>query len=177
MLKKPGRIILIGYRGSGKSTVGQMLAERLLVPFIDTDIVIEQKAGISIKEMVARKGWPYFRVTEKEVIQGLAQDKNMVVAVGGGAILDPENQSSLKENGVIFYLAASEVTLATRMAKDAKTDAQRPSLSGEEVTAEIGTVLKERETVYREVADYVIDTENRTVYDIVKEIIGIEAKR
>ncbi|MDI6790163.1 MAG: shikimate kinase, partial [Thermodesulfobacteriota bacterium] len=90
MPKKPlAKIVLIGYRGSGKSTVGRRLAERLSLPFIDTDTLIEEKAGITIKEMVEKKGWAYFRAVEKDVIRGLPGDKTMVVAAGGGAILDP----------------------------------------------------------------------------------------
>ncbi|MEW6328463.1 MAG: shikimate kinase [Thermodesulfobacteriota bacterium] len=174
MPKKPlAKIVLIGYRGSGKSTVGRRLAERLSLPFIDTDTLIEEKTGITIKEMVEKKGWPYFRAVEKEVIRGLAGDKTMVVAAGGGAVLDPENQARLKENGLVFYLAADEATLSGRIAKDARTGDQRPSLTGEMVTAEIRTVLKTREPIYRKVADYMINTVGRTVNDIVEEIIGI----
>lgn len=174
MFKKPSvRIVLIGYRGSGKSAVGQMLAERLALPLIDTDVLIEEKVGMTIKEIVERKGWPYFRAIEKDVVRNLASDKGMIVAVGGGAILDLENQMYLKEKSLVFYLAADEATLARRIARDTKTIARRPSLTGERVTAEIRTVLKEREPLYRKVADYVIDTEGLTLSDVVEKITGI----
>ena len=174
MPKKPlAKIVLIGYRGSGKTTVGRRLAERLSVLFTDTDILIEEKAGITIKEMVEKKGWAYFRAVEKDVIRGLAGDKAMVVAAGGGAVLDPENQARLREDSLVFYLAADEATLAGRIAKDTRTGDQRPSLTGETITAEIRAVLEEREPVYRKAADYVINTEGRTVDDIAEEIIKI----
>lgn len=147
------------------------------VPFIDTDTLIEEKAGITIKEMVEKKGWAYFRAVEKDVIRGLAGDKAMVVAAGGGAVLDPENQARLREDSLVFYLAADEATLAGRIAKDTRTDDQRPSLTGETVTAEIRAVLEEREPVYRKVADYVINTEGRTVDDIVAEVTSIIENR
>lgn len=174
MPKKPlAKIVLIGYRGSGKSTVGRRLAERLSLPLIDTDTLIEDRVGITIKEIVEKKGWAYFRAVEKDVIRGLAGDKAMVVAVGGGAVLDPGNQVRLREDNLVFYLAADETTLARRIAKDARTDDQRPSLTGETVTAEIRMVLEKREPIYRKVADYVINTEGRTVDDIVAELTGI----
>lgn len=143
------------------------------MPFIDTDTLVEEKAGTTIKEMVEKKGWSYFRAMEKEVIRGLARDQAMVVAVGGGAILDPENQRGLKQNSLIIYLAADEATLAGRIAKDARTDDQRPSLTGREATVEIGTVLKEREPIYRKVADYVIDTETGNLQDVVQKISAL----
>lgn len=147
------------------------------LPFIDTDTLIEEKAGITIKEMVEKKGWAYFRAVEKGVIRGLAGDKAMVVAAGGGAVLDPENHACLREDSLVFYLAADEATLAGRIAKDTRTDDQRPSLTGETVTAEIRAVLEEREPVYRKAADYVINTEGRTADDIVEKIIGIIENR
>lgn len=172
------RVVLIGYRGSGKSTVGRMLAERLGLAFVDTDTRIEERSGLSIKEMVEKKGWPYFRTAEKEVIRSLAREEGMVMAVGGGAILDAENRESLKQNSLVFYLAADPATLALRISQDTKTEAQRPSLTGREVMAEIGMVLEEREPLYRKVAHYVVDTEDRTVDEVVQEIIGImEAPR
>ncbi|MFH1146179.1 MAG: shikimate kinase, partial [Pseudomonadota bacterium] len=159
------RIVLIGYRGSGKSSVGRILSECLTLHFIDTDSLIENRAGIPIKEMVQRGGWPCFRQVEKEVIRILA-DRDLVVAVGGGAVLDSENRELLRTNSLVFYLAADETTLAKRIATDIKTESQRPSLTGQDITAEIGSVLKEREPIYRGMADHVIDTANRSIDDV-----------
>lgn len=171
------RIVLIGYRCSGKTTVGRMLAERLGRRLIDTDPLIEKKAGCSIKEMVGSKGWMYFRELEKSVVRELTKAKSIVIAVGGGAVLDPENQVNLKADSLVFYLAADESTLARRMAGDAITDTQRPSLTGQSVTTEIAAVLKEREAIYRKAADYVIETANKDVEHIVAEILAIINKR
>lgn len=166
------RIVLIGYRGSGKSSVGRRLAQVLSLEYIDTDCLIETVAGITIKEMVELSGWPHFRQVEKEAIRSLAHC-NLVVAAGGGAVLDSENREVLKKNSLVFYLAADEKTLAERIMQDNKTEDQRPSLTGQSITAEIGAVLKEREAIYRGIADYVIDTANRSIDDVASEIRNV----
>ncbi len=164
---------MIGYRGSGKSTIGRRLAEQFSLDFVDTDCLIEERAGATIQEMVKTRGWPYFRALEKEVIRDLAASHSAVVAAGGGAILDPDNQASLKRGSLVIYLTASETVLAARIAGDGKTEGQRPSLTGDSVTAEISAVLRERDPLYRKVADHSLSTSRKSIDEVVAEIAEI----
>ncbi|MBW2330922.1 MAG: shikimate kinase [Deltaproteobacteria bacterium] len=94
-------IVLIGYRGTGKTSVGAALSKRLGKAFCDTDDYIEEKVKRPISDMVAREGWAFFRAQEKQAIREVSSRKDCVIAAGGGAILDPENVENLKKNGVV----------------------------------------------------------------------------
>jgi shikimate kinase len=151
-------VILMGFRCTGKSTVGRRLAEMLGVPFTDTDELIERRTGRSISRIVAEQGWPAFRAEERAVIREFAGADHGVIALGGGAVCDAENVDVLKTKGVFVLLAARPEAIVARMARDEAHGAQRPSLTGAQSVAEVQTVMAEREPVYRRLADLVVDT-------------------
>ncbi len=151
-------VILMGFRCTGKSSAGRLLAEGLGVPFSDTDELIELRTGRLIPRIVAEQGWPAFRAAEKAVIREIAGTNRGVIALGGGGVCDPENVEILKANGIFVWLFAPPEAVAGRMAKDAADGAERPSLTGAPSEKEIRAVMEEREPLYRRLADLIVDT-------------------
>ncbi|MDL1955941.1 MAG: shikimate kinase AroL [Candidatus Desulfofervidus auxilii] len=164
-------IILIGFRATGKTTIGKLLAQKLNKPFIDTDILIEKRAGKTIAEIVKEEGWSGFRKREKMIIKELAEKEDIVLALGGGAILDAENVECLKKNGIFIWLKAKPETILKRLYQDKKTTSQRPSLTGKSLDAEINQILKERLPIYENIADISIDTDKMLPEEIIKIIM------
>lgn len=162
-------IVLIGYRGTGKSTVGKVLSSRLGWRVISTDAEIVRRAGKSIPDIVAEKGWDHFRDLESEVCRDLAGQDKTVIDTGGGAILRPMNVERLKMKGTLFWLTASVDTIAKRIGGDT----QRPSLTGtQSFIEEIQDVLQERIPTYQAAADYVIVTDGYSIAQIVDKILA-----
>lgn len=163
-------IILIGYRCTGKTSVGKKLAERLDLPFIDTDGLIMLDAGMSVDEIVREGGWALFRQKEREVIAGLSPAEDIIIAPGGGALEDPENREALRKSGLFVWLTADIKMIAERMCSDRKSDGQRPPLSGDDPETEAAVMIRKREPVYRELADLTIDTSNKSIDAVADEI-------
>lgn len=160
-------LVLIGYRGTGKSSVGKVLAARLRRELVSTDGEIVRRAGRSIPEIVAQHGWEYFRDLESEVCRELGDRDQLVIDTGGGVILRQENVEMLRKNGRLFWLTASVETIAARIGGDT----QRPSLTGtKSFVEEIGDVLRERTPKYQAAADYVIPTEAQSIDYLVETI-------
>jgi shikimate kinase len=164
-------IYLTGYRCTGKSTVGKILAERSHRHFIDTDGFITGYAGASVDEIVKREGWDDFRKLERFALKQVADGENLVVATGGGIILNPENRSLMRQTGFVVWLKARVHTLARRMMTDAVTATQRPSLTGVSVEDEIASVLEEREPFYREAAHLTIESDGMSPEEVAEEIL------
>jgi len=172
-------IVLIGYRGTGKTSVGQELARRLGRLFHDTDVLVEAREGRTIRAMVDKEGWAFFRKREKAIIRSLGAIRCCVVATGGGAVLDPENARVLKSMGWIVLLTAEEEVLVRRMRTDPASREQRPSLSGpdsaetseQDMLKETKEILTQRMPIYRQLADLVIDTTSASPAEIVDEIL------
>lgn len=165
------RIYLVGARASGKTTVGRRLAGDLGLSFVDTDIRLGQRHGLTVAEVVAKVGWPAFRALESEVLAEVAAEESpAVVATGGGMILAEANRALMKRSGLVFYLSAPAEVLAARLLADPKTE-QRPSLTGRSVVEEVAQVLAERERLYREAAHQVVDASA----DFEEEIAAIKA--
>jgi shikimate kinase len=122
-------IVLIGYRCAGKTVVGKRLADRLQRRFVDTDDLIESKEG-QISDIVKSHGWDYFRAMEKKVIEEISKEDNLVIALGGGAVLDPDNVVNLERNGLIIWLKADREVLRKRMEQDPRTFTSRPTPRG-----------------------------------------------
>ena len=162
-------IVLIGYRGTGKSVVGKQLAKRLGMQCISMDERIVEKAGMSIPEIVAKHDWPAFRDLESEVARELAGRDNLIIDTGGGVIERPENVSTLQANGLIVWLRASVGLIVSRIEKG--TD--RPSLTGKSFTEEVAEVLERRTPKYRSAAHCEIDTERLTPQQVTERIIAI----
>ena len=170
-------VILMGFRCTGKSTVGRCLAEGLGVPFTDTDELIERRTGRLISRIVAERGWPAFRAAERAVIREFAGTDHGVIALGGGAVCDSENVEILKKNGMFVWLFARPDAIAARMTKDAADGAERPSLTGAPSVDEIRAVIAEREPLYRRLADIVVDTTEIEADRVVEAIrTGLRAR-
>jgi shikimate kinase len=166
-------LFLIGYRCTGKSTVGKRLADHLGWSFVDTDRLVVEKTGRSIFRMVDENGWLYFREQERKALESVSCTDRQVVATGGGIILDERNITSMKQSGVVIWLKASERTIETRMVSDDTTIDSRPSLTGEGLIAEITTVLAERHPFYEKAADWSMDTDHERIWTICERIIEI----
>ena len=163
-------IILIGYRCTGKTTMGRRLSERLGIPFLDTDDLVEKHSGRTIREIVEEGGWERFRQMEKEVIGSLLGRAGAVIAVGGGAVMDPENREALGRHGLFVWLMADAETIARRMKGDNSTHQRRPPLSGNGLEKEIRELLEERTPLYRQLAHVSVDTAGKGVDCVVAEI-------
>jgi shikimate kinase len=164
-------ITLIGYRGSGKTTVARALAGRLGWNWVDADTVIEQAAGQSIREIFAAEGEPGFRRREREALAGLLAGDRQVLAAGGGAVLNADTRRQMQAAGPVVWLQASVPVLAARIAADPSTAARRPNLAGGG-TEEIARLLAEREPLYRECAAHTVETDGLSVAEIVEQIVA-----
>ncbi len=141
--------------GSGKSTIGRQLSEKLGMRFIDTDSYIEQKEGMTISRIFEEKGEDYFRSLELEVCKELSQLKGSVISTGGGTLLKDTNVKEIKKGGVVFLLNVSSNTVLNRL----KNDTTRPLLQREDKEKAVKTLLSQRIPLYNRAADYVIDAE------------------
>ena len=163
-------IVLIGYRGTGKSTVGRLLGARLGRELVSTDAEIVRRAQRTIPEIVAQEGWDYFRDLESEICRELADRDLLVIDTGGGAILREQNVEALKKNGTLFWLTASVETIVKRIGGDN----QRPSLTGtKSFVDEIQDVLRERTTKYQAAADHIITTDDRSINQLVETLLTL----
>jgi shikimate kinase len=168
----PGRnIVLVGIMAVGKSTVGRLLADRLQRPFVDTDELVARRAGSSIAELFARFGERRFRALEAEQIRHAAALRGQVLAVGGGALLDPGNVTQLRGTGDLVMLDADPTELAARVAAEDE-GVSRPLLAGardpEEVLAELRL---RRDATYVAAASHVIDTTGRTPEEVAERVL------
>lgn len=163
-------IVLIGYRGTGKSTVGKILAERLGRELLSTDAEIIRRARLPVPDIVQRFGWDHFRDLESEVCRDLAGKDGLIIDTGGGAILRQQNVDSLKKNGVLIWLTADVPTIVERIGGDT----QRPSLTGaKSFTEEVEEVLRERQPKYKSAANHIIETDGRSVAEVVEAILAL----
>ena len=170
------KIILIGYRCTGKTTVGKGLAERLGIPFIDTDLLVEKATGKTIREITEERGWPFFREKEREAIKSLTSLDKSVIAPGGGAVMDAENAALLKKEGILIWLVADEKTILERMLADAVTFSQRPRFSSQELREEVRETLYVRMPVYRRLADFSVDTDVLSIDEVIDRICSFLAE-
>jgi shikimate kinase len=164
-------LFLIGYRCTGKTTVGQALAERLNWTFVDTDEVIVDTAGTSIAQMVETHGWAFFRDLERQTLAAVAKGCDQVVATGGGVVLDDRNLDVMQKTGTVVWLTADETTIARRMLADHATQTNRPSLTDQGQIAEIRQVLAERRPRYEKAADITIETDQAGIEMICNRIL------
>lgn len=163
-------IILIGFMGSGKSTVGTRLSYRLKCVFSDTDKMIEKKENRSISEIFAAEGEEYFREAETELLRKLRESRTrQILSVGGGTPLRAENRKLLRELGTVLYLKVSAETVYERL----KGDATRPLLQAENPMERIKALLEEREEIYREAADMIVEVDGKKPAKIVEEIAAL----
>jgi shikimate kinase len=166
-------IILIGYRCTGKTSVGKKLAEKTGLPFYDTDALIIKRIGKTIQEWVGEKGWESFRQEEKEVIKEISSQARAVIALGGGAVLEPENREILTQMGLVLWLTADVPTIIERMNADPKNRDMRPHLSEKDWESEIRTTLSERFPLYEQMADFIVDTREKAIEEVTEEICDL----
>ena len=161
-------IVLTGYRGTGKSAVARLLAKKLGWQSLSLDAMISQQEGRTIPEIVAAKGWDYFRDVESALIAGVAGRDQVIVDTGGGAILRPQNVKALRQNGLVFWLNACPETIVARI----KNSAGRPALTqGKTFLEEIDEVLRERTPLYHAAADFEIDTDGKPLEKTADDIL------
>jgi shikimate kinase len=168
----PPRIYLIGARGSGKTTVGRLLAARLGWSFVDMDDVIESAAGETIAEIFAGEGEAGFRDREAEALAQVASRPDHVIATGGGIVLRPDSRSRLCGTGYCVWLTAPPETLSERIRVDAATAVRRPALTGLSPLDEMRHVLAAREPLYRSVAHQSIATDTQSPEAVVSAILA-----
>ena len=171
-------IFLIGYRCTGKTTVGRSLAKRLERLFFDTDLELVKEQGISISDIVSKRGWAAFREIEKRVIQCACERDNQVVATGGGAVLDEDNVKRMKDSGVIVWLKADIRTIEKRIIEDNTTRDFRPSLTSKGSVEEVRETLLTRNPFYERAMDFFVDTDFMDIEavcdTIIQKIKGVE---
>ncbi|SNS81316.1 shikimate kinase /chorismate mutase [Anaerovirgula multivorans] len=163
----PYNIVLVGFMGTGKSTVGRDLSRKLEMGCRDTDAMIQEKAGMSIKEIFKKFGEAHFRKLEKEVVAEVSQLKNTIIFCGGGVVLKEENVENLRQNGKIILLTAQPETLYERISQDDT----RPVLKGQMSLEGIRSLLKQRNQAYNDSADVAIQTDDKSVDEISTQII------
>ena len=161
-------VYLVGFMGTGKTAVGEVLAKRLAKEFIEMDALIEEKEGSEIVDIFIKQGETYFRSLEKVLLGKLSKREDLVISCGGGLICDPENLKQLKETGVVFALWASVSTIYQRI----KGHGHRPILNVDDPQAKIEQLLAKRAPYYAQ-AQHSIDTDNLSPEEIADKIIAI----
>ena len=149
-------VFLIGYRCTGKTTTGKLLAQLLNRPFLDTDRVLEQTLGTRIR------GWGYFRKLETRTLESLDLAHAPVISTGGGIVLETENCSYIRDNGIAVWLKADTQTIVERLGADPATSASRPNLTDSDIEAETRSVLKLRTPLYDGIAAFSVNTADHT---------------
>lgn len=167
---RPDTVVLIGMRGSGKTTVGRSLAQRLRCTFLDTDEWIVDRTGRSIAEIFQADGEVGFRRLERQAIDEVCARRPRVASVGGGAIVDPRNVNLLQALGVVIWLDATPEVLWSRIGGDPASPAMRPPLTGQSGLAELRSLIARRSTLYRVAADHRIDTSAMACAEVVVEV-------
>lgn len=165
-------VVLIGYRGCGKTSVGRALAVRLGRPFVDTDESISDDAGCSIREIFTREGEPAFREREHDAIERVGGRSGHVISVGGGAVLREDNRALLRAAGRCVWLMADAETLIARLRSDPQTACTRPSLTADDLAGEVRTLLAQRLPYYESLADERIDTAGLTIDQVVARVLA-----
>lgn len=161
-------IILVGPMGVGKSTIGRQLARRTKRRFVDSDKVIEQRTGVDIPTIFDIEGEEGFRKRERAVLAELSAEAGQVLATGGGAVESPDNRQTLTAGGFIIYLTADPLELVRRL----KNDQKRPKLKQGNPREVILSLFEKRDPLYREVADLIVNTGNRTVRAVTEEVFS-----
>lgn len=163
-------IVLIGYRGTGKSVVGRIVAERLGRECLSIDEEIVRRAGMGVPKIVEKEGWPGFRDRETEVARDFASREEVIIDCGGGVIERQGNIAALRTGGTVFWLKAGVDVIVERISDDS----QRPALlEGRTFTDEVREVLDRRTPLYRDAADHEIDTENLMPDEVAERVIAL----
>ena len=164
----PNKIVLTGFRATGKSTIGLLVANRLHFRFLDTDQVLTQQLGATIAQIVASHGWPFFRRAEAQLLLDLSCASAVVIATGGGAIEHQLEWQRLRRDSLVVWLDADTATINQRIAADATSTAQRPALISDAAPEdEIAQLLNQRTPLYELGSDLRLDTVNTSLQELV----------
>ncbi len=166
-MKHPKNIFLVGPMGAGKSAVGRQLARALHLTFMDSDDEIESRTGVDIPFIFEKEGEAGFRKRESAAIEDLTKMEGVVLATGGGAIVDPDNRSWLGGRGFVVYLSTS----VDQQFKRTSRGRERPMLENGDRREILEKLLEQRDPLYREIADLVVETDGRKVHSVANEII------
>jgi len=164
------RILLTGFRATGKSLVGRLLADRIGWKFLDTDALLCGQTGRSVCAYVAAFGWKRFRQIEERLLVDLRMRRSVIIATGGGAIVHEQAWQTLRKKSIVIWLRADEQTIEHRLRIDTHSGNQRPSLTGGDPQQEISGLLAERTPLYRKGSDVAVITDGRLPIDLVTEI-------
>jgi shikimate kinase len=164
-------IVLIGYRCSGKTEVGKILARELGMEFVDTDLLIEEDIGCSIESIISEKGWDHFRKIERRMIEEVSERDNLAIATGGGVVMDKNNVQNLNRNGFIVWLRGDAEVLKERMEKEQRSGKIRPSLTGVDPLEEINQVLNVRTPLYQQTGNLMVDTSLLSIEEVADTIM------
>ncbi len=164
-------LYLVGYRCTGKTSVGRLLAKALFWTFVDMDHELVAEAGIPIEDIVDSQGWQYFRECEAQLLERLSQATKQVISTGGGVVTVPENVALMRGSGKVVWLHASPATIAARMEADRNTVGQRPPLHGNDSVVEIEEVLAERLPLYDEAMHLQVETDDLSVKEVTESIL------
>lgn len=163
-------LVLIGYRGCGKSRVGARLAERLGMPCVDTDALIEARAGTSIRQIFTERGEAAFRDLESQIVEEVSRGDDQIISAGGGVILRDANVTALKRNGKLVWLTAPPEVLWSRIQADMQSESTRPNLTSSGGLEEVQEVLARRTPLYARAADFQIDTSATDAAEVTEKI-------
>lgn len=171
-------IYLIGARGSGKTTVGRLLADSIGYGFCDLDVALTKRVGRSIEEIVKKDGWSGFRRLESETLREESRSSRVVFATGGGAPLLPENREIMAGNGLVIWLKAGGAALEARLT-NSPLASQRPGLTDLGLIDEIRHILAEREPIYRSCCQHIINAEEdpATICELIMAAMGVYGKK
>jgi shikimate kinase len=165
-------IYLIGYRCTGKTTLGKVLARRLGWPFVDMDDALVAEIGMTIAEMVQYHGWPYFREKEKALVQRLCRQSRHVVGTGGGVVLDAANVAAMRRSGKVIWLRSRPETIGRYLTADPRSMDLRPALTDKSLQAEIRETLAQRVPLYHSAMHAAVDTDNWNIEDLCELILA-----
>jgi shikimate kinase len=173
----PRGLSLVGYRGTGKTTVGRLIAGPLDRPFIDADRALEARFGMPIRAIFHERGEDSFRDWEEQILAEITAGPFAVIATGGGVVLRESNRRRLKAFGPVVWLSAAPEVLARRLADDPEALAGRPALTPSGTLDEIAGVLAARLPLYREVADVEVSTDGRTPEEVARAVLSALSSR
>jgi shikimate kinase len=166
-MRTPENIFLVGSMGAGKSTIGKQLAKTLRKEFLDSDNEIEKRTGVDVAYIFDIEGEDGFRKRERLIIEELTEEREIVLATGGGVILDADNRAKLVSRGFVVYLFAPLKLLVERTSRDRN----RPLLAGGDPQERLSAMIEERDPIYRQVADLVLETDERSTRLVVKDLL------
>jgi len=165
-------LYLVGYRCTGKSSVGRIVCDALGWVFMDMDDELQAEEGRDVQQIVQDQGWEHFRKSETNLVQRLSRGSKQVIATGGGVVTKPGNVTLMHSSGKVVWLHASPKTIAQRMAADNNTGGQRPPLRGKDSVGEIEDILAERLPLYQQAMHFRVDTDGLSPEEVAELVLA-----